>query len=505
MLKKRLFFAACIAVCCLLLVVAAWVLLKPGNSSQNNQQAEPDSEPSLWSDISAAANQAWETVTQSGEVVQEVEFAGEQTAREPSEAEVQNEVSHAELDAVQESSPEAEQTEPLSECAADSSQQPSKEVLLNEIAWMGTVSADGQGSAEASGNEWIELYRNPGLELSLTRWQLVSGDGKLRVAFGEGEAIAGGEFFLLERDDDETVPTVRADKIYKGTLSNNGENLFLLNDKCVVIDKVEATKSWPGGNASTRRTLERDIDGIGWHTSAASGGTPGAPNSQVYPKAYPVPISTSTPARAATSTPTSPTTVSKSTAEDLEPVKQASSTEDTVVPEESEDDDTTTSSIPITPAILHIVEVQIIGKEGETDHDLIKIYNAGTNTVNLSGWKLRKRTKSGSESSIKALSEQDSVAPGEIFIWANSKEGFALSIGAHTSSTQTLAANASVALLNSDNTVIDAVAWGSDHENPFSEGTASPENPAAGQVLSRKRSASGYQDTSDNGVDFELQ
>jgi hypothetical protein len=155
---------------------------------------------------------------------------------------------------------------------------------------------------------------------------------------------------------------------------------------------------------------------------------------------------------------------------------------------------------------LVIFEVQTIGSSGSTTEDYIKIFNASTSTIDISGWKLRKRTATGSESSVRVIVSGTSIAPQEYFTWANSTGGFDQRINANVSSTVTLASDNSVALLNAQDQVIDALAWGTGHINPFVEGSIFGTNTTAGQVIRRRTLSGGatLQDTGNNANDFEL-
>jgi len=92
----------------------------------------------------------------------------------------------------------------------------SSDVIINEIAWMGTtVSAN---------DEWLELFNNTTGPIILDGWILKSADEKLKINL-KGVISARG-FYLLERTDDTTVPNITADLIYKGALSNTGEDII---------------------------------------------------------------------------------------------------------------------------------------------------------------------------------------------------------------------------------------------------------------------------------------
>lgn len=142
-------------------------------------------------------------------------------------------------------------------------------VVINEIAWMGT-------SVSAS-DEWIELYNDGAESVSLAGWKLVADDGAPTVSL-TGSIPAGG-FYIMERTDDASAPTVTADKIYTGDLANAGETLKLLDKDTVVIDTVNGGGNWEnvGGNNTTKDTPQRQPDNT-WLTGVP---TPKALNTTV--------------------------------------------------------------------------------------------------------------------------------------------------------------------------------------------------------------------------------
>jgi hypothetical protein len=190
--------------------------------------------------------------------------------------------------------------------------------------------------------------------------------------------------------------------------------------------------------------------------------------------------------------------------------EQSPMVEDSLVEEEG--NSTSTPLDPVATSTVGkviIIEVQISGGAGLTSNDYVKLYNSGTESVDVSGWRLRKRTQSGSESSVKVLpsgsassADKSMIAPGGSFVWANSKDGYSETIGAQVSSTQTLAANNSFGLQDGEGVLVDAVAWGEDLIDPFVEMNVFGVNPSDGEILKRKTDGSGYQDTDDNVNDF---
>lgn len=147
---------------------------------------------------------------------------------------------------------------------------------------------------------------------------------------------------------------------------------------------------------------------------------------------------------------------------------------------------------------LVISQVQLDGVAGTggSEQDWIELYNPTSQAVDIGGWKLRKRTQSGSESSVKVISSNTTIPASGYFLWANSKDGFATALNADESSTSTIAKDNSIALLDKNDNIIDALAWGSGHVNPFIEDTAAV-NPNEAVSLERLS-----QDTDNNLADF---
>jgi hypothetical protein len=118
------------------------------------------------------------------------------------------------------------------------------DVVLNEIAWMGTTTD--------ANDEWIELHNTTGSPINLTGWTLAAADGTPSVTLS-GTIPAGG-YFLMERTDDNSVPGVTADLIYTGALGNAGEILSLRDASATLQDSVDA---WYAGDNTTKATMQR--------------------------------------------------------------------------------------------------------------------------------------------------------------------------------------------------------------------------------------------------------
>lgn len=326
------------------------------------------------------------------------------------------------------------------------------QVIINEVAWMGN-----KKSAYA---EWIELKNIFSKAINLASWQLLNKEEKIQIIFPEIEILANS-FLLLKRGNDDSLPGIKADLIFKGAIKNKNEALFLFDQNCQLQDEVIAAPEWPAGDNKEKRTLERGSD-FSWHTCRGFNyyglifGTPKSENSSgdietsIYLGGSGAPPSLSY------------------------------------------------------PKIL-ISEIQIEGEEA--NHDFIELYNPNNFAVDISGYKLRKRTSSGSESSIRVFPPASLVPAKGYYLWASSKdENFPSLINADTSTKQTLASNNSLALFAPDDTIISILAWGSS-SNPFVEISPFPENPGKNQSLGRiwDKEREEYKASGNNSADFEFQ
>ena len=132
-----------------------------------------------------------------------------------------------------------------------------QDVVINEVAWMGTDAS--------TADEFVELYNNTDSNIDLTGWTLTASDGDPDITLS-GTIPAHG-YFLLERTDDNTVSDIAADQIYSGNLSNSGEKIILKDGSGKVIDEVDCSGGWFAGTSTPKATMERLHPQIGGSSS----------------------------------------------------------------------------------------------------------------------------------------------------------------------------------------------------------------------------------------------
>jgi hypothetical protein len=250
-------------------------------------------------------------------------------------------------------------------------------MIINEVGWM--------GSSANSNHEWIELKNISGSQLDISNWQLVDKAEQIKVRIPPQTRLSVGGFFIAERDE-AALPTIKADAVYVGALSNSNEALRLFDQNCFLIDEVSASPEWPAGDADAKRSMERSPN-YEWHTYLGSGsgtilGTPKAENS--LPPA-PAPVVVETPSSSAP----------------VEPI---------LAPTSMQSEPTSTPAVPEqptqvnTPAGSLFISEVMVGTEASANDEFIELYNTTGSDIALTGYSIKKKTSSGAESSLVATS-----------------------------------------------------------------------------------------------------
>ena len=287
-------------------------------------------------------------------------------------------------------------------------------IFISEINWM--------GSEESSDDEWIELKNTSQYEVDVTGWKLLNEDRDLNVVLSG--VIKSRDLFLLERGGDETVLGMAADAIYTGALSNQGENIYLFDEHCNLIDEAKSLDGWQGGDKNNYKTMERSFSTLGWQTSINKGGTPGSDNNIVI--------------------------VKNNSLGALSSVEIKSE----VVLEGIVQNNVSNS--------LYISEI-MAGSDLEAKDEFIEIYNPTSETIDLTGWSIKKKSSTGNESSLVASSRLEglSIKPLSYFLIGN-EGGYRGSVvlDANFATSNTLAySNNGIVVYNQEDIKIYEVSW----------------------------------------------
>jgi hypothetical protein len=160
------------------------------------------------------------------------------------------------------------------------------------------------------------------------------------------------------------------------------------------------------------------------------------------------------------------------------------------------------SPLPAPSNHILIAALQIAGQS--SSNDWIEIINPTASEVDMAGWKLHKHSSTGNDYSLKEFPKGTTIPSQGELLWANSSDGFAQSIGADFSTSETLSPDNSVALLDASGTVVDAVAWGMG-TSQYGEGDPYPASPGPNQILGRLMDDGVFVDTNNNASDFSIQ
>ncbi len=158
------------------------------------------------------------------------------------------------------------------------------DLVISEVAWSGT---------QASwADEWVELKNASDETIDLTGWTLswdsVSihlGKEKENTLTVNKKTLKPGSVLLLERSDDDAVSSVRADIIYKGSLSNSGEKMVLKTPRGDKVNVVNGSEGWMAGTSSSGDPAYASMELIDgqWKTHKSKGNQKdAAEENQIY-------------------------------------------------------------------------------------------------------------------------------------------------------------------------------------------------------------------------------
>lgn len=258
-------------------------------------------------------------------------------------------------------------------------------VVINEIAWMGTKTN--------TSSEWIELFNPENAPVNMAGWMLISKTSSFSITLTG--SISAHSYYLLERNDDNTIIDIKADQIYNADgLSDNGEYLQLIDNTGIVIDTANRLGGkWPAGNGNKSIACSMERAGYNypddpkyWITNSGlviNGKDAGQRTICGTPKninwAYSV---TATPTRTITPTRTP-----------IPPFRPSQTREPTKTPRYPH---TPTRNPFATPPSIVVINEFLSQPHSDWNNDgkidtgdeFIEIMNLGIRPVNLSGWSL---------------------------------------------------------------------------------------------------------------------
>ena len=323
-----------------------------------------------------------------------------------------------------------EKAVPIS-CSKSNLGLPLHKVIINEVAWMGTHNS--------ANDEWIELKNISGKDINMKGWSLVDKTSQINITFGD-LIIKNGDFLLLERVSDNTIPFINADLIYTGVLGNTDDELHLFNNQCVLEDYVIASPSWPAGNSSQRRTMERTAN-LNWQTYGGEAyynilGTPKRENS--VKEAIEV----------------------KEEVKEVvkEEVKEEVKEKVEEVKEEVKEEEVAINYCPQVGTPSHsgviINEVAWMGTTVGATKEWIELKNISTSPINLDGWQLLDK-----DNQIKIVfNKDDFLMPGQLYLLERTDDDSVSGVVADKIYSGNLSnTNESLRLFNSSCQLIDEV------------------------------------------------
>ncbi|MEM7384973.1 MAG: lamin tail domain-containing protein, partial [Verrucomicrobiota bacterium] len=135
---------------------------------------------------------------------------------------------------------------------------------------------------DSGGIEWLEIFNQMAVDIDLSAWSLAGG---VEFSFPEGTVLGGGGYLAVVGGVADSIPP-NVFGPFSGTLSNEGDSVYLVNNSGRVMDSLHYRDSlpWPEGADGSGHTLaKRDPrtpsgEAALWTTSRTPGGSPGRPN-----------------------------------------------------------------------------------------------------------------------------------------------------------------------------------------------------------------------------------
>ena len=164
-------------------------------------------------------------------------------------------------------------------------------VIINEIAWMG-IPIEGVDEKQWWRYEFLELYNAGDQDISLQGWKVELRTGEiLEFTILLHGVLPAKEYFLAAASDKILGADVNYSTL-SGKFKNSGQRVVLKDAAGLMVEEIDAQKSWFAGDNDLKLTMERRFfdrpaeDPENWGSSAIEGGTPKAQNSVFGKEAF---------------------------------------------------------------------------------------------------------------------------------------------------------------------------------------------------------------------------
>ncbi|NQU82850.1 MAG: lamin tail domain-containing protein [Parcubacteria group bacterium] len=247
-------------------------------------------------------------------------------------------------------------------------------VVINEVAWAGTT--------DDWRYEWVELF-NPSGAVDITEWQIDNGASGNKVLVLSSGTIPSNGYFLICKKEMTGCDLVETKLSLHNEYDKNGK-LTLKNSTGNIVDSTPVSdgKLWPGGDNTTKQTMERN--GNDWQTSAEPNGTPKYSNSIIgVIEENPEPLTTPEP-------PTQPVVQEPTPSIEQTPEEQSDKKSPTppIEPVPTPDPVVVPPEIEY-PSNIFINEILPSPEGADAEYEWIELYNANGFEVDLSNWQIR--------------------------------------------------------------------------------------------------------------------
>ena len=325
-------------------------------------------------------------------------------------------------------------------CAFNSLAKPDmSRVVFKEIAWA--------GDKDSASNEWLSFKKVAGGNLDVSGYQIINQNQKIQIILPPKTFLTDGKpVYIAARNNN--ISGVNPDLTFSGAIKNSNEELELFDSGCRLLDKVSANPDWPAGKASPDYLPAERAADFSWYTY---GDEPVSNN-----KASSI---------AASSSPANSSTSQDGNSSSAAVMAQTPSPIILAEPQPA----VSTSSVgqPPVPTIGSREKVLIseimAGAEGNSDYEFIELYNAGSQTADMTGWAIKKKSSGGKESTLVVSSRfKGVIVPAGGYLLLANGSGYTGAVSADLlwPSSYTLAyVNNGITLYNQNGEVADAINW----------------------------------------------